>query len=168
MYSSWAHHWDCVHNAHSIKILLNTPYIFSFPLHLSLTDASWFWLPNKIFPLKSLSQDLFLETQAKTVGWTGSGPRKQTHKWDFWVWPEGNKDTLLVVSEVVKTPCVLEHYRLSAMGIEMAYWLQQTGKLLRRWEYQTTWPASWEICMQVKKQQLELDMEQWTGSISGK
>ena len=31
-------------------------------------------------------------------------------------------------------------------------------------EYQTSWPASWEICMQVKKQQLELDMEQWTGS----
>ena len=35
-------------------------------------------------------------------------------------------------------------------------------------EYQTTWPASWEICMQVKKQQLELDMEQQTGSKSGK
>ena len=33
-------------------------------------------------------------------------------------------------------------------------------KILKRWEYQTTWPASWEICMQVKKQQLELDMEQ--------
>ena len=33
-----------------------------------------------------------------------------------------------------------------------------------RWEYQTTWPASWEICMQVRKQQLELDMEQQTGS----
>ena len=32
-----------------------------------------------------------------------------------------------------------------------------------RWEYQTIWPASWEICMQVKKQQLELDMEQQTG-----
>ena len=31
-------------------------------------------------------------------------------------------------------------------------------------EYQTTWPASWETCMQVKKQQLELDMEQQTGS----
>ena len=29
-----------------------------------------------------------------------------------------------------------------------------------RWEYQTTWPASWEICMQVKKQQLEPDVEQ--------
>ena len=42
------------------------------------------------------------------------------------------------------------------------------GKFLKRWEYQTTWPASWEICMQVKKQQLELDMEQQTGSKSGK
>ena len=34
----------------------------------------------------------------------------------------------------------------------------------KRWEYQTTWPASWEICMKVRKQQLELDMEQQTGS----
>ena len=38
------------------------------------------------------------------------------------------------------------------------------GKLLKGWEYQTTWPASWETCMQVKKQQLEPDVEQWTGS----
>ena len=38
------------------------------------------------------------------------------------------------------------------------------GKFWKRWEYQTTWPASWETYMQVKKQQLELDMEQRTGS----
>ena len=38
------------------------------------------------------------------------------------------------------------------------------GKFWERWEYQTTWPASWETCMQVRKQQLELDMEQQTGS----
>ena len=38
------------------------------------------------------------------------------------------------------------------------------GKFLKRWEYQTTLPASWEICMQVKKQQLEPDMEQQTDS----
>ena len=38
------------------------------------------------------------------------------------------------------------------------------GKFFKRWEYQTTWPASWEICMQVMKQQLEPDMEQQTGS----
>ena len=37
-------------------------------------------------------------------------------------------------------------------------------KFWKRWEYQTTWSASWEICMQVRKQQLELDMEQQTGS----
>ena len=41
-------------------------------------------------------------------------------------------------------------------------------KILKRWEYQTILPASWEIYMQVKKQQLELDMEQWTGSKLGK
>ena len=41
-------------------------------------------------------------------------------------------------------------------------------KFLKRWEYQTTLPASWEICMQVKKQQLEPDMEQQTGSKLGK
>jgi len=38
------------------------------------------------------------------------------------------------------------------------------GKFLKRWEYQTILHASWEICMQVKKQQLEPDMEQWTNS----
>ena len=37
-------------------------------------------------------------------------------------------------------------------------------KFRERWEYQTTSPAPWEICMQVRKQQLELDMEQQTGS----
>ena len=59
----------------------------------------------------------------------------------------------------------------------LLYWLchslwlcgsQQTGKFFQRWEYQTTWPASWEICMQVKKPRVELDMEQWTGSKLGK
>ena len=38
------------------------------------------------------------------------------------------------------------------------------GKLWKRWEYQTTWPASWETYLQVRKQQLELDIEQQTGS----
>ena len=42
------------------------------------------------------------------------------------------------------------------------------GIFFKRWEYQTTWPASWETCMQVKKQPLELNIEQQTGSKSGK
>ena len=47
----------------------------------------------------------------------------------------------------------------------LTVWIKTNcGKFFKRWEYQTTWPASWEICLQVKKQQLELDMEQQTGS----
>ena len=37
-------------------------------------------------------------------------------------------------------------------------------KILKEMGIPDPWPASWEICMQVKKQQLEMDMEQWTGS----
>ena len=37
-------------------------------------------------------------------------------------------------------------------------------KIWKTWEYQATWPISWEMCMQIKRQQLELDMEQQTGS----
>ena len=47
----------------------------------------------------------------------------------------------------------------------LTVWLTRNcGKFWKRWEYQTIWPASWETCMQVKKQQLELDLEQQTGS----
>jgi len=41
------------------------------------------------------------------------------------------------------------------------------GKFLKGWEYQNTLPVSWETCKWVKKQQLELDMEKWTGSKLG-
>ena len=47
-------------------------------------------------------------------------------------------------------------------------WIITNWKILQEMEYQTTSPASWEICMQVKKQQLKLDMEQWTASKLGK
>ena len=42
------------------------------------------------------------------------------------------------------------------------------GKFLNIWEYQTTFPNSWETYMQAKMQQLEPDVEQWTGSKLGK
>ena len=58
---------------------------------------------------------------------------------------------------------------LLTMPKPLTVWITRNcGKFFKRWEYQTTWCASWEICMQVKKQQLELDMEQQTGSKSGK
>ena len=67
--------------------------------------------------------------------------------------------------------------RIAEKHLLLLYWLcqslwvcrlQQTEKFFKRWEYWTTILASWEICMQVKKKQLELVMEQWTGSQLGK
>ena len=55
---------------------------------------------------------------------------------------------------------------LLTMPKPLTVWITiNCGKFFKRWEYQTTLPASWETCMQVKKQQLKPDMEQQTGSI---
>ena len=56
-------------------------------------------------------------------------------------------------------------FALLTMPKPLTVWITiNCGKFFKRWEYQTTWPASWETYMQVRKQQLELDMEQQTGS----
>ena len=58
---------------------------------------------------------------------------------------------------------------LLTMPKSLTVWITiNCGKFWKRWEYQTIWPASWETYMQVRMQQLELDMEQQTGSKSGK
>ena len=60
--------------------------------------------------------------------------------------------------------CCCEHW-----DKPLTVWITTNcGKFLKRWEYQTTLPASWETCMQVKKQQSEPDTEQQTGSKLGK
>ena len=57
---------------------------------------------------------------------------------------------------------------LLTMPKPLSVWITTNcGKFWKRWEYQTTWPASWEICMQVKKQQLELHMEQQSMGLQG-
>ena len=51
----------------------------------------------------------------------------------------------------------------------LTIWITKNyGKFIKRWEYQTTLPASWEICKQAKKQLLEMDVEQQTDSKLGK
>ena len=50
--------------------------------------------------------------------------------------------------------CFIDYAKAFDFGITV-----NCGKFWKRWEYQTTWPASWETCLQVRKQQLELDME---------
>jgi len=60
-------------------------------------------------------------------------------------------------------------YALLTTPKPLTVWITTNcGKFFKKWQYQTTWPASWEICIQAKKQQLELDMEQQTGSKLGK
>ena len=52
---------------------------------------------------------------------------------------------------------------------KLTVWItKKCGKFLKRWEYHNTLPASWDICIQVNKQQLETDMVQRTGSKLGK
>ena len=54
---------------------------------------------------------------------------------------------------------------LLTMPKPLTMWITiNCGKFFKKWEYQTTWPACWEICMQIRKQQLEPDKEQQTGS----
>ena len=54
---------------------------------------------------------------------------------------------------------------LLTMPKPLTVWITiNCGKFFKRSEYQTTWPASWETYMQVRKQQLELDLEPQTGS----
>ena len=70
-----------------------------------------------------------------------------------------------------KSKGVPEKHRILFIDYAKAFDCVDHNKLwniLKRWEYQTTWHASWEISMQVKKQQLELDMEKQTGSKSVK
>ena len=56
---------------------------------------------------------------------------------------------------VFKPKYILDEYNILSVWITV-----NCGKFFKRWEYQTTWSASWEIYMQVRKQQLEQDMEQ--------
>ena len=64
-----------------------------------------------------------------------------------------------------RTPEKTSTSALLTMLKPLTVWITtKHGKFFKRWEYQNTWPASWEICTQIKKQQLELDREQQTGS----
>ena len=76
--------------------------------------------------------------------------------------PRGTWNQIANICWITKKARVPEKHLLLFIDYAKAFDCVDHNKLwniLKRWEYQTTWPASWEICMQVKKQQLELDME---------
>ena len=80
----------------------------------------------------------------------------------------GTRDQIANICWIIKNAREFQkniYFCFIAMPKPLTMWITiNCRKFWKRWEYQTTWPASWEICMQVRKQQLELDMEQQTGS----
>ena len=80
----------------------------------------------------------------------------------------GTRDQIANIHWIIKKPrefqkniyfCFIDYAKPLTVWITV-----NCGQFWKRWEYQTTWFASWETCMQVRKQQLELDMEQQTDS----
>ena len=84
----------------------------------------------------------------------------------------GTRDQIANIHWVIKKARSPRKTSISALLImpkPLTVWITTNcGKFFKRWEHQTTWSASWETHMQVKKHQLELDMEQQTGSKLGK
>ena len=83
--------------------------------------------------------------------------------------PEIKLPTSLGSSKKQESSRKISTSALLTMPKPLTVWITTNcGKFLKRWGYLTTWPASWEICMQFRKRKLELDMEQQTGSTSRK
>ena len=80
----------------------------------------------------------------------------------------GTRDQIAGIRWIIEKASKLQKKSISAlltMPKHLTVWITANcGKFFRRWEYQTTWPVSWETYMQVRKQQLKLDVEQQTGS----
>ena len=79
----------------------------------------------------------------------------------------GTRDQIANICWIIKKAREFQENNNFLLWLRQSLWLcgsQKTIKFFKRWEYQTTWLDSWEIYMQVRKQQLELDMEQHIGS----
>ena len=80
----------------------------------------------------------------------------------------GTRDQIASIRWIIKKAREFQkniYFCLLTMPKSLTVWITTNcGRFFKRWEYQTTQLASWEICMHVRKQQLELDVEQQTGS----
>ena len=75
----------------------------------------------------------------------------------------GTRDQIANIHWIIEKPREFQKTTISAlltMPKPLTVWITiNCGNFWKRWEHQSTWPASWETYMQVRKQQLELDME---------
>ena len=136
-----------------------------------------FWSQRKSMP-KNVQTTTYLHSHASKVMLKILQARFQQYmNWEF---PDvqagfrkdrGTRDQITNIHWIIKKRKRVPEKCLFLYWLHQSLWLcgsQQTGKFFKRWEYQTTIPTSWESCMQVKKQGLEPEMEQWTGSKLGK
>ena len=127
-------------------------------------NAKECWNYRTIAPISHASKVMFKILQARLQQcvnrelpdvqagfWKGRGTRDQIANIHWIIEKENTRKTSTSALLITSKP--------------LSVWITiNCGKFLKRWEYQTTWTASWEICMQVKKQQLEPNIEQRTVS----
>ena len=167
----------------TVKKFLSTEWTLNskqfLKVHLKLTDQFWLltqhW--NGIYQLQTaLPKDL---RATSWVGWLQTIKKKNhklvytqthTHRPDSYR-TQKTENTSFSIQIVSHLTAIWQNINFCFIDYTKAFdCVDHTncGKFWKKWEYQTTWPASWKVCIQVKKQQLELDMKQHTGSKSGK
>ena len=123
-----------------LKLLHNATISHTSKVMLKILQARLQQYMN--FQMFKLDLEKAEEPEIKLPTSTGSSKKQESSR----------KTSALLTTPKPFTVCITRNY----------------GKLLKWWEYQTTLPASWEISMQVKKQQSEQDMEQQIGYKLGK
>ena len=125
-------------NAETTAQLYSLHTLVNSWLKFSKPDSSNMWTMN--FQMFKLVLEKAEELEIKLLASVGSSKKQESSR---------------------KTPISA----LLTMPVPFTVWIPTNcGNFWKRWEYQTTWSASWESCMQVRKQQLDLDTEQQTGS----
>ena len=132
---------------HCISGILDTSNL-SLMLHKSWLPVHWCWIRIWRQRLQEIEKSSFSPCQAKGKC-SMLAPQPNT-RWIIKKTTEFQKNIYF---------CFIDYAKAFDVWITI-----NCGKFRKRWEYQTTWPTSWETCMQVRKQQLEMDMEQQTGS----
>ena len=132
-----------------VLVLVSVPFSLSFPL---------LFLGQSLTNMMGRA-DIFHKLNARSKD--GADVHSHVHSHMYW------KDTIGIHWTIEKARQFQKNIYFCFIDYAKAFDHVDTancGKFLKSWEYQTTWPASWESCMQVRKQHFDLDMEQQTGS----
>ena len=152
-------------------------------------SCEWVWLPWPVLRAADAEGKTWSLCSVKALKYwdlsrLGCGPKFFLDEKLEWFWPvshltgsiqagfrkgRGTRDQISNICWIMEKAREFQKktsiFALLNMPKPLTVWITiNCGKFWKRWEYQTTWPASWETYMQVRKQQLELDMEQQSGS----